>query len=61
MRFPNQFLSRCPRCRSVDFRSVGVRNALESALYWLLRPQRCALCGRHFFLLRWMVPLGETS
>jgi hypothetical protein len=62
MRFYNPtFLSRCPHCSSVDFRSVGVRNALERALYWLLRPQRCGLCGHHFFLLRWLVPVSETT
>jgi hypothetical protein len=39
----------------VDYRSVGVRNTLEAAFHWLLLPFRCGLCGRHFFLLRWLV------
>ena len=47
------FAGRCPHCKSVDFRSVGVRNGLESALLWLVHPKRCELCGRHFFLSRW--------
>jgi len=36
----------------VEFRSVGVRNAIEQAVHWLIRPYRCGLCGHHFFLLR---------
>jgi hypothetical protein len=48
------FTGRCPHCRSVDFRAVGVRNRIEAALLWLLTPQRCELCGRHFFLSRWV-------
>jgi transposase-like protein len=47
--------TRCPHCKSADFRSVGVRNALEEAIHWLLMPFRCGLCGRHFFLFRWRV------
>ena len=47
------FCTRCPHCRSVDFRSVGVRNGLERALGWLLQPHRCSLCGRHVLLFRW--------
>ena len=34
--------TRCPYCRSVDFRGVGVRNAVESALHWIL-----LRCARH--------------
>jgi hypothetical protein len=49
------FSTCCPRCRSIDYRSVGVRNVIEQAFYWLLLPFRCALCGHHFFLFRWMV------
>lgn len=52
------FSSHCPHCQSLDFRSVGVRNAIESAIHWLFRPYRCGLCGRHFFLLRWLAPIG---
>jgi hypothetical protein len=48
----------CPYCRSIDFRSVGIRNSVEAAIFWLLQPLRCSLCGHHFFLLRWQVPVG---
>lgn len=50
------FSTRCPYCRSIDFRGVGVRNTIEGAFHWLLQPCRCSLCGRHFFLLRWQTP-----
>ena len=50
------FSKTCPYCRSIDFRSVGVRNELEKAFRWLLQPFRCSLCGHHFFLFRWQVP-----
>ena len=53
--------SRCPYCKSVDFRSVGVRNSLEKAVYWLIQPYRCALCGRHFFLFRWQAPITGAA
>jgi transposase-like protein len=53
------FSTRCPRCKSIDFRSVGVRNAMEKTLQWILLPFRCALCGRHFFLFRWLAPVEE--
>ncbi len=46
--------SHCPFCRSVDYRSVGLRNAFERAVNWLVRPYRCSLCGKHFFLFRWV-------
>jgi DNA-directed RNA polymerase subunit RPC12/RpoP len=46
------FSARCPNCRSIEFRSVGVRNFIENALHWILKPYRCALCGRHFYLIR---------
>lgn len=52
---------RCPHCGSADFRSVGVRNALERAINWLLRPHRCSLCGHHVFLFRWQVPQLEAG
>jgi len=55
------FNARCPHCKSIDFRSVGVRNAFEQALRWLLLPHRCGLCGQHFFLLKWLVPIGEAA
>ncbi len=48
------FSASCPRCRSVDFRDVGVRNFLEQAIHWMLLPCRCSLCGHHFFLFRWL-------
>jgi hypothetical protein len=28
-------LPRCPNCRSIEFRGVGVRNSVERALNWL--------------------------
>jgi len=55
------FSTRCPYCRSVDFRGVGVRNSIEKALLWLFLPYRCSLCGRHFFLFRWVAPAGGTA
>jgi transposase-like protein len=45
--------ARCPHCRSIDFRSVGIRNTFEKLFHWILQPYRCGLCGRHFFLFRW--------
>jgi transposase-like protein len=48
--------AQCPHCKSLDFRSVGLRNGVERALNWLLAPYRCGLCGRHFFLFRWLAP-----
>lgn len=50
------FSARCPYCRSVDLRSVGVRNSIEQAIHWILLPYRCSLCGRHLFLFRWLTP-----
>jgi transposase-like protein len=47
------FSTRCPHCKSIEFRSVGIRNAIEGAIHWLLLPYRCSLCGHHFFLFRW--------
>jgi hypothetical protein len=52
------FSTRCPHCRSIEFRSVGDRNFIERAFHWLLQPCRCAFCGRHFFLFRWQVAIG---
>lgn len=52
------FSMRCPRCKSIDFRRVGVRNVVETALRWLLQPYRCGLCGHHFFLFRWNAPIS---
>jgi transposase-like protein len=49
---PGMFASCCPRCKSIDFRDVGIRNGLEKALAWLIHPYRCSLCGHHFFLFR---------
>ena len=46
------FSTSCPRCKSIEFRSVGLRNGLERAFRWLLQPYRCSLCGQHFFLFR---------
>jgi transposase-like protein len=55
------FFKRCPRCRSIDFRSVGGRNAIESAFQRLLQPYRCSLCGHHFFLFRWQALIGGVA
>jgi predicted Zn-ribbon and HTH transcriptional regulator len=49
----NKNPARCPHCKSIDYRKVGARGALEEALQWLLRPFRCGLCGHHFYLLPW--------
>jgi len=40
---------------------VGVRNSIEGALAWIVSPYRCSLCGKHFFLFRWMAPLAGTA
>lgn len=58
------FFRGCPHCGSIDFRSVGVTNFVQQALYWILQPCRCSLCGHHFFLVRWRpslraLPEGE--
>jgi len=45
----------------VDFRTVGVRNHVEKLIYWLLRPCRCGLCGKHFFLFRWQTDAAEAA
>jgi prevent-host-death family protein len=50
------FSPRCSHCGSVEFRGVGVRNTVERAAHWFFLPYRCSLCGRHFFLFRWMAP-----
>jgi transposase-like protein len=54
------FSTGCPHCKSIDFRSVGIRNPVERALGWLLQPCRCTLCGHHFFLFRWQA-LGASG
>jgi DNA-directed RNA polymerase subunit RPC12/RpoP len=46
------FVSRCPNCRSILYRSVEPRGAVERAFQWLLHPYQCSLCGRHFYLCR---------
>jgi transposase-like protein len=55
------FVTRCPHCKSIDFRSVGARNTMEQAIHWLFLPFRCTLCGRHFFVFRWLAPAGWTT
>lgn len=57
----NLFTSRCPHCRSIDFRAVGTRNAMEAAFHWLLQPCHCDLCGQRFFLLRWRPVVVNTA
>ena len=32
----------------------------ERAIHWLVVPYRCCLCGHHFFLFRWLAPIGGT-
>jgi predicted Zn-ribbon and HTH transcriptional regulator len=54
-------IARCPHCKSVDFRGVGLRNWLERMARFVLAPYRCSLCGRHFFLLRWTAPAEGTA
>jgi transposase-like protein len=62
IRIPVGLLSTCcPHCTSIDFRSVAARNGVEVAFQWLLQPYRCALCGRHFYLFRWQIPLEGTT
>jgi transcriptional regulator NrdR family protein len=53
--------NRCPHCRSIDFRTVGARNLLEQSVLWILRPCRCLLCGRHFFIFRYFVRVESES
>lgn len=55
------FSSRCPFCRSIDFRSVGALTAIESALFRLLQPCHCELCGRRFHLWRWQTPVTDPA
>ena len=55
------FSSKCPHCRSITFRSVGSRNAVEQAVRWFVLPYRCSLCGRHFFLPRWLSAIPEPA
>jgi len=55
------FSARCAHCKSIEIRSVGVRNSMEQAFFWLLQPYRCALCGHHLFRFRWQVPVGDVS
>ena len=50
------FSTRCPHCRSIEFRTVGARGVLEQAFLWLLQPYRCELCGHGFLLFRWPGP-----
>ena len=57
----SMFSRRCPHCKSVMFRGVGMQNAWEVLILWLVSPFRCSLCGKHFFLLRWVVPLAGTA
>lgn len=53
------FSMQCPHCRSIQFRSVGLRNGMERAFGWLFHPYRCGLCGKHFFLFR--TPVAGTA
>jgi transposase-like protein len=55
------FSAHCPHCRSIELRSVGVRNSMEKMFLWLLQPYRCCLCGRHFFLYRWQTADGAAQ
>jgi len=55
------FSTRCPHCKSIDYRSTSARNVVEMAFQWLLQPCWCSLCGRHFFRFRWQVPVGGPA
>ena len=55
------FRAQCPHCRSVDFRTVGTRNFIERTLDRLIQPCRCSLCGRHFLVFRWQVPVSAMA
>jgi transposase-like protein len=59
--FSGLFSICCPHCKSIEFRSVGLRNSLERAFRWLLQPYRCSLCGHHFFLFRRQAPVGDPA
>ncbi len=43
------FSARCPYCRSVDLRSVGVRNAIEQAIHWIPAAVPLLLCAAATF------------
>ena len=55
------FFASCPHCGSIEFRGVGVRNAIEQAIHWFLHPYRCELCGHHFFLIRGRAPAAGSA
>lgn len=55
------FSTRCPHCRSIDFRSGDTRNVIETAFQWLLQPYWCSLCGQRFFLFRWQIAVGGMA
>ena len=61
VRTPELSTARCPNCKSIEFRGVGVRNDFEKALLWLIHPCQCDFCGHHFFLLRWQAPIDGTA
>ena len=45
----------CPRCGSIDLRSVGPRTRFNEKALWLMKSFRCCLCGRNVFLFRWQM------
>ncbi len=55
------FSTCCPHCKSIDFRSVGTRNAFERTFQWLIQPYRCGLCGHHFCLIRRFAAIGNSA
>jgi hypothetical protein len=55
------FSTRCPHCRSIDFRRGDTRNAIETTFQWLLQPYWCSLCGHRFFLFRWQIAVGSMA
>jgi hypothetical protein len=34
---------------------------MEGLVSWIVSPYRCSLCGKHFFLFRWLAPLVGTA
>jgi hypothetical protein len=50
--FERLFPSRCPHCKSIDFRCVGPRNQLGKIFRKFLQSCVCSMCGHGFYLIR---------